>query len=174
MTPKALLNAVKNISGGTFIGIDTLTDVKLTGGRKNPQQGRVKKRMTGATVMAFTHEKGNAYEAMVHRRLEAEGISPKEFKVSERAWGTRLPNLPVVVHNKDGQDIYYLEVIFLRPGTVVYELDGVVVPAADIQGLPPARQVGADAQGGLENTVIVRDFRAESIVELRLDGKAHH
>lgn len=173
MTPKALLNAVKNISGGTFIGLDTLTDVKLTGGKKNPQQGRVKKRMTGATVMAFTHEKGNAYEAMVHRRLEAEGISPKEFKVSERAWGTRLPNLPVVVHNKDGQDIYYLEVIPLNSGTIEYLLDGVVIDKKDIQGLPPAREPGPDAQGGLENQVILRDFKCESITALRLNGKEY-
>jgi len=97
MTPKALLNAVQDISGGSFIGLDTLTAVKLTGGQKNPQQGRVFKRMVGATVMAFTHEKNNAYEAMVKRRLESEGKDPNSFKVSERTWGTRLPNLPVVV-----------------------------------------------------------------------------
>lgn len=174
MTPKALLNAIQNISGGSFIGLDTLTNVKLTGGRKNPMQDRVQKRMTGATVMAFTHEKGNAYEAMVHRRLEAEGISPTEFKVHERKWGTRLPNLPVVVHNKDGVDNYYLEVIFLRPGQVEYLLDGQPVAKADIVGLPAEREVGPDAQGGLENQVIIRDFKVDSITELRLDGKAHH
>lgn len=170
MTPKTLLKAVQNIQGGSFIGLDTLTQVKLKGGAKNPMQGRVTKQMMGATVMAFQNKEVNGYDAMVRRRLEAEGRSANDFVIGPRAWGTRIPNLPVVVHNKDGQDKYYLEVIFLRPGTVTYLLDGKPIAKGDIEGLVEPK-IDPDAQGGLENRVIVRDFGAESIVELRIDGK---
>lgn len=160
-----LINAVAAIQGASFIGIDTHTDVKLTGGQKNPQQGRVTKRMLGATVMAFTHQNVNAYKAMVQRRLAAEGKDPEDFKLSERAWGVRVPNMPIVEHKGS----YYLEVIFLKPGKAEYLLDGVVVPAESIQGLPPKRE---GEQGGLEDKVIIRDFKAESITELRINGQA--
>ena len=160
-----LINAVAAIQGASFVGIDTHTDVKLTGGQKNPQQGRVTKRMLGATVMAFTHQNVNAYKAMVQRRLATEGKDPEDFKLGERAWGTRVPNMPVVEHKGS----YYLEVIFIKPGNAEYLLDGVVVPAESIQGLPPKRE---GEQGGLEDKVIIRDFKAESITELRINGQA--
>lgn len=164
-----LIASVSAINGATFVGIDTRTNVTLTGGRKNPQQGRVTKRMIGARVMAFTNQTINAYEAMVQRRLVAEGKSPADFTLGPRAWGTRIPNMPIVVHNKNGQDNYYLEVIFLSPGVVYYELDGVQVPASVIEGLPVSREGGE--QGGLDDKVIVRTFSADSITEMRIDGK---
>ena len=166
-----LIAAVSAINGASFVGIDTRTEVKLTGGRKNPQQGRVTKRTIGATVMAFTNQNINAYKAMVERRLVAEGKAPTDFVISERAWGTRLPNMPIVVHNKNGVDHYYLEVIFLKPGVTYYELDGVQVPTTNIVGLPPARE--GSEQGNLSNKVILRDFKCESITALRIDGVEH-
>ena len=165
----ALIAAVQAINGASFVGIDTRTTVKLTGGQKNPHQGRVTKRMVGATVMAFTNQNINAYQAMIQRRLVAEGKAPTDFVLHERKWGTRIPNMPIVVHNKDGVDQYYLEVIFLKPGTSYYELDGVQINPSAIIGLPPAREEGE--QGGLEDKVIIRDFKAESITEMRIDGK---
>ena len=160
-----LINAVAAIQGASFIGIDTHTDVKLTGGKSNPQQGRVTKRMTGATVMAFTNQNVNAYKEMVQRRLGKEGKDPQDFQLHERAWGVRVPNMPIVEHKGS----YYLEVIFLKPGQVEYLLDGVVVPESEIQGLPPKREA---EQGGLDDKVILRDFKADSITELRINGQA--
>lgn len=170
MTPQNLIDAVQNINGTTFIGMDTLTQVKLKGGQKNPQQGRITKRMTGAKVMAFQNKNVNGYAAMVHRRLEAEGKDPASFVLHDRKWGTRIPDMPVVVHNKDGFDKYYLEVIFLYPGHVEYFCDGVHIHEDDIEGLPEVT-VDIDDQGGLTNKVVIRDFSAESITELRIDGK---
>ena len=164
-----LIAAVAAINGASFVGIDTRTEVKLTGGRKNPQQGRVTKRTIGATVMAFTNQNINAYKAMVERRLVAEGKAPTDFVISERAWGTRLPNMPIVVHNKNGVDHYYLEVIFLKPGTVSYFQDGAPIAKSDIIGMVES---GGDEQGGLENKVVIRSFKADSITEVRIDGKA--
>jgi len=163
-----LIAAVADINGASFVGIDTHTDVKLTGGKKNPMQGRVTKRMIGATVMSFQNKNFSAYEAMVHRRLAAEGKDPAKFVLSERAWGTRIPNMPIVEHFKDGVTKYYLEVIFMKPGTVSYYLDGAPIAKAHIEGLAE-REEGE--QGGLEEKVIIRTFAADSITELRIDGK---
>jgi hypothetical protein len=163
-----LIAAMADINGASFVGIDTHTDVKLTGGKKNPMQGRVTKRMVGATVMSFQNKNFSAYEAMVHRRLAAEGKDPAKFVLSERAWGTRIPNMPIVEHFKDGVTKYYLEVIFMKPGVVTYFLDGAPIAKGDIEGLAE-REEGE--QGGLENKVIIRTFAADSITELRIDGK---
>jgi hypothetical protein len=160
-----LVNAVSTIQGASFIGIDTHTEVKLTGGKKNPMQGRVTKRMIGAAVQAFTNTNVNAYAAMVQRRLVAEGKPATDFTLSERAWGTRVPNMPIVEHN----GAYYLEAIFHKPGNSEYLLDGHPIAASDIQGLPAAT---AGEQGGLEDKVIIRTFKAESITELRINGQA--
>lgn len=163
-----LVAAVSAVSGASFIGLDTSTVVKLTGGMKNPQQGRITKRMIGASVMVFSNKNVNGYEAMIKRRLEAEGKDPDSFVLSERAWGTRIPNMPIVEHFKDGDTKYYLEVIFLKPGTVEYRLDGAPIAVKDIIGLPAAT---AGEQGGLDNKVFIRTFAADSITEIRVDGK---
>ncbi len=163
-----VLNAVANVNGASFIGLDTLTTPKLAGGKKNLQQGRVQKRMTGANVMSFQNKTTNGYENMVKRRLVAEGKNPDDFVLGERAWGQRVPNMPIVEHTKDGIVNYYLEVIFLTSGESEYLLDGVVVPATAIQGLPEASDSG---QGGLDNKVIVRTFAIDSITELRINGQ---
>jgi hypothetical protein len=164
-----LITAMADINGASFVGIDTHTDVKLAGGKKNPMQGRVTKKMIGATVMSFQNKNFNAYEAMVHRRLVAEGKDPANFVLSERAWGTRIPNMPIVEHTKDGIQRFYLEVIFMKPGVVSYYLDGAPIAKADIEGLAE-REEGE--QAGLENKVVIRTFAAESITSLRIDGKS--
>ena len=154
-----------SLAGGTFVGIDTLTEVKLTGGRSNPHQGQVRKRMTGAQVMVFSNDQSNAYENMVRRRLAEEGRDPDSFQLGPRAWGTRIAGTPFVEHK--GQ--YYLETIFLRAGAVQYELDGVAVDPADIQGLPERRE-SEDSQAGLERKVVIRTFALDSIIGLRAHG----
>lgn len=153
-----------SLEGGTFVGMDTVTDVKLTGGKKNPQQGRVTKQMTGATVMCFSNSRTNAYNAMVRRRLEAEGKDPDSFELGPRAWGQRLVGTPFVEHNGN----HYLEVIVMKPGSIKYLLDGEPVDADEIEGLPDRKESG---QSGLENRVIIRTFALDSIVELRAMGK---
>ena len=158
-----LVNAVANINGASFVGLDTHTDVTLAGGKSNPMQGRVTKRMIGATVMSFQNKNFSAYEAMVKRRLVAENKDPEAFVLGPRAWGTRIPNMPIVEHKGE----YFLEVIFMKPGTVVYELDGNSIDPMAIIGL---KAPTAGEQGGLEDKVIIRTFKAESITELRIDG----
>lgn len=158
-----------NVNGASFVGIDTLTDVKLTGGKKNPQQGRVTKRMNGASVMVFQNSKSNGYDNMVKRRLEKEGKAPGSFKLSPRKWGQRIPNSPFITHEKDGETLHYLEVIFLRPAKeILYFLDGVTIAKDAIVGLKPTPE--STGQAGLHDQVTIRSFKLSSIVKVRIDG----
>lgn len=156
--------AFETLAGGTFVGMDTETVVTLKGGKKNPQQGRVTKVMTGATVMCFSNTNGSAYNAMVLRRLEAEGKDPASFELSPRAWGERIAGTPFVEH----KGAHYLEVIFLRAGAVQYRIDGKPVDESEIEGLPEKRE---GEQGGLENKVVIRTFAMDSITALRANGQ---
>jgi hypothetical protein len=160
--------AFDTLAGGTFVGMDTETVVALTGGKKNPQQGRVTKVMTGATVMCFSNTNGSAYDAMVKRRLAAEGKDPASFELGPRAWGERIAGTPFVQH----KGAHYLEVIFMRAGEVQYMLDGKPVDEAAIEGLPQKRD--STGQGGLENQVAIRTFGLDSIIALRANGKEWH
>lgn len=168
MDANTLFQALQNVNGASFVGFDSVTPVALAGGRKNPLQGRVTKRMVGAQVMVFQNKNTNGYEAMVQRRLVAEGKDPASFELGPRAWGERMPNMPIVKHEKDGVVKYYLEVIFLRGGKTQYMIDGVPCDKSAIEGL---KEPAEGAQGGLENKVVIRTFAVENITELRVDGQ---
>lgn len=158
------VKAIGEVSGGRFVGLDTETPVTLTGGKKNPLQGRVTKRVTGSNVMCFSNQETNAYEAMVRRRMTAEGLDATDFVLGERAWGSRIPGTPFVQHTKDGVTKYYLEAIFMKAGKVEYFVDGVLTDVAEIQGLPVAKP---GEQGGLENKVIIRSYTVDNIINIR-------
>ena len=171
MQHTTLINALYGTHGATFIGLDTLTDVKLAGGMKNPQQGRVQKRVYDSNVMVFQNKNINGYEAMVRRRLIAEGKNPDSFELSPRTWGVRIPDMPLVEHTVNGVTKYYLEVIFLKAGTVDYLIDGKLAKKAEIIGLPATPE---PKQGGLDNTVIVRCYAVDSIACIRVNGAEWH
>jgi hypothetical protein len=166
MKADAIEKVFASLEGGTFVGMDTATPVKLKGGMKNPQQGRVTKVMTGASVMCFSNTNGSAYDAMVRRRLATEGKDPDSFKLSPRAWGERVVGTPFVTHK--GKT--YLEVIFMRAGEVNYLLDGAPIDKSEIEGLPDRSE---GDQGGLENKVTIRTFDIENITGLRAFGQQH-
>src|SRR6185436_2350012 len=95
-----IFQVFQNVNGGSFVSIDTVTAPVLSGGKSNPMQGRIKKIMLGASVMVFQNKKSNAYENMVKRRLEAEGKEAASFELGPRKWGQRIPNTPVIEHEK--------------------------------------------------------------------------
>ena len=159
-----LSDIMADVSGASFIGMDTVTTPVLKGGKGNPMQGRIQKHMDGASVMVFQNKKSHGYDNMVKRRLEKEGKDPESFELSPRKWGERVDGLPIVKHN--GAE--YLEVIFLNAGTVRYTLDGQPVDHSDIEGLKTAETA---SQGGLDDKVIIRTFKADSIKTLRVDGQ---
>lgn len=151
------------MQGGTFASIDTITDVKLTGGKKNIQQGRVQKQVIGSRVQIFQNKNINAYEAKVKRGLEKEGQLPSNFVLSPRAWGERVKDAPYVEHKGN----YYLEVIFIKSGEVTYLLDGAPIAKEDVIGIPV---VTASGQGGLQDQVIIRTYACDSITGIRVLG----
>jgi hypothetical protein len=163
---ESIKNVLDGVNGATFAGIDTVTKPMLRGGQKNPLQGRVTKKTEGAVVMLFTNKLTNAYESMVKRRLEQEGKDPSTFELKPRAWGQRIPNTPFVEH----KDEKYLECIFIKGGRSAYFIDGQEVPKDAIQGLPEAES-NEQAQGGLDNKVIIRTYALNSIEQIRVLGE---
>jgi hypothetical protein len=169
-----ILEQLQNFKGSQIIGLDTLVEVKLTGGKKNPMQGRVKKMTTGNLVMLFKN--GNGYKNMVTRRLKKqfsdiittmeifERISSPTWTPGERAWGERVPKSPFIEHKGK----LYLDTIFIRPGKSTYYLDGVEIEKDQIIGLPEKNE---GDQGGLIDKVIVRTFALESIIKIRKGKK---
>ena len=161
---------LNSFEGATFASLDTETNVTLTGGKKNPYQGRVTKRTSNNQVMLFTNKNSNGYENMVKRRLEAEGKNPESFTVGSLPWGTRIPNTPLI----ENKDKYYIQMIFNKPGYSEYFLDGVKINnVEEIEGFPKAKdEAEVNGQGlSKDNAVIVRTFALESIKAIRLLGE---
>src|SRR6185369_4321349 len=144
------------VNGSTFVGVDAVTKPTLLGGKGNPQQGRVTKILRDASVMVFQNKRSNAYENMVRRRLALEGKEPFDWELGPRSWGTRIPETPIIEHEKDGVLFYYLEVIFLKPGKTTLLLDNNLVHRDDILGLKDHTDTDPDSQGGLDNKVVIR------------------
>ena len=154
------------VSGAKIMSIDTITKPTLKGGKSNPMQGRVVKKTAGNHVMVFQNKNGSSYEKMVTRRLAEEGKDPESFELQPRTWGIRIPNTPFVEHK--GQ--YYLEVIFLNAGKSTFYLDGKEIAKSDIEGLQD-REEGR--QGGLDNKVVIRTFKVDNVVGMRVDGESY-
>ena len=169
-SPTNIVEMFSTMSGSTIIGLDTETAVPLRGGKKNPMQGRVRKLNSNSIVQVFENKYVSGYANMVRRRLEEEDKNPDDYIPKPRKWGVRVPGTPIIEHMKDGILKYYLDVIFLQPGQSTYFLDGVEIDKKDIIGLEPAT-IRDDAQGGLENMVILRDYALCSIANIRYQGR---
>lgn len=155
---------MQQVNGASFIAINAATDVKLSGGKSNSMQGRVRKIMHGANVMVFQNKNGNnAYQNMVNKRLQDEGFDADSFTVGPRTWGERAVGTPIIEHNGER----YLEVIFLKQGSISYELDGAPIVKEDIVGLAKEKQEGH--QGGLSRKVILRTFKLSSLTSITIN-----
>lgn len=162
-----LHGVLDKVKGATFASMDTITEVKLKGGKKNPMLGRVTKRTSNNQVMVFTNSNENGYENMVKRRLEAEGKNPESFKLGDLPWGKRIPNTPII----ENKDKYYMQVIFQKPGKSEYFLDNKPIDPKDIEGLE-IKKVSGEGQGlSDDNAVVVRTFALDSIDSIRIMGE---
>lgn len=162
-----LQQLLADVNGNTIISIDTVTIPKLKGGKGNPMQGQVRKVTIGANVMVFSNKHSNGYENMVMRRLAQEGKDPKSFELGARAWGERIEGTPFIQHN----GALYLEVIFLKPGKTHFEHGVRKIDRSDVVGLEESSDGGE--QGGLDNKVIIRTFKADSISSITINGQRH-
>lgn len=167
-----IVDILKTVNGASFISIDTRTEPKIRktldtddGRIPNPHFGRIEKLQTGSSVMVFQNKSINGYQSMVNRRLDKEG-KDVEFKVGPRIWGKRIPNLPLVEnHGK-----FYLEIIFLKAGEVVYLLDGQPIDKSEIRGMTDSPD---GEQGGLDNKVKIRTVKMSSISTIRINQKSY-
>jgi hypothetical protein len=164
----ALFQDGKQVNGTTFIGIDTVTVEKLTGGKNNPMQGLVQKTNLSSNVMVFQNKSQSAYGAKVQRHLEKCGKAASDFVLSPRTWGERIEGTPIITH----KGTFYLEVIFIKSGAVSYTLEGTPIAKEDIEGIKVST---GGAQGGLEDSekVIIRTYKFDSIVSFRLNNEAY-
>ena len=156
---------ISGLNGSSFIGIDTLTNVKLTGGKSNPMQDKVQKATIGSNVMIFSNKNSNGYSNMVKRRLESEG-KESNFEVKPRTWGIRIENTPLVLHKEE----YYLEAIFLKSGQSLYFLEGKPIKKDLVQGLDKKEE---GEQGGLDNKVIIRSYKVSSICRITINKEVY-
>ena len=136
--------------------------VKLKGGKSNPLQERVEKKVSGSEVLIYNKYDKNGYEELVKEQMIKEGKDPSEFALKPRAWGKRIENTPFVEHNGK----YYIECIFNKSGKSEYLVDGEVYED-DIEGLP-VKKVNEESQGGIEKKIEVRTFSVDSIEKIEL------
>lgn len=131
-----LSNILNSIHKGVcFLGGDFETIEPLTGGKKNEQQGRITKRMTGAIVMLNSN-----YENARNKQLQVAGLKPT-FTVQPRRWGLNDSQHRAIVTHKGK---VYLSTSILKAGKVSYFLDGQPIDKADIIGLKESKGVGID------------------------------
>jgi hypothetical protein len=139
----------------TFVAI---TEVKLN--KSNPYFGRIQKKQRSNVFINFD------YENSVNKALLKEG-KVADFKAKPRAWGNRIPNTPLILH----KNTYYLEARFLKNEPIVeYFLDNEPVDKADIQDYLPKDKIEESKPHGLEEAIIIRDFKIDSIHEITVNG----
>lgn len=117
-----LVSNPKNYKGCSFVGFDMLTDVALTGGKKNPMQGKVQKLHNGFVAMLFSNKLSNAYKNMVNRRLLQEG-KEADFTPSNLPWGTKTPETAHIGHTKaNGEYGDYVQLIYVQHAIKLIDL----------------------------------------------------
>lgn len=160
--------AAVDFNGVTFATVEYETVVKVKGGKKNPLQGRVTKRVRAQVMLAARGGDDAAYARKVNRGLEAEG-KPPVFRPQPRIWGKRADNAPLVFHNGAS----YLEVIVLKVLSVAVYVDGQPFDGdpTTIEGWPEKPTEGH--QGGLEEKVIIRTIKEDNILSLKLFGQEY-
>jgi hypothetical protein len=129
----------KTYNGCSFAGIDMLTQVKLTGGKKNPMQGRVTKVHDSFVVMLFANKLSNAYENMINRRLVADG---KEggFKVGKLPFGVKVKDTACIEYAEKNTD--YLQTIYVQNAVTLLEMAEKLGVTLDDKDVELARLMG--------------------------------
>lgn len=122
--------------------------VKLTGGKKNEQQGRITKTVKDMPVLLVGPG--------TYQRVRRES-GDEEFEAKARKWGIRNEQ-GLIEHN--GQ--LYVEYIAKGRGQVQFMLDGQPIDKSQVVGLPPTT-----TQSDINTGVILRALNIESIIAIR-------
>lgn len=160
----------ENVRGTCFAGIDTETTVPRLKRDEAVQPGVITKVTTGSVVMVFAQEERTAYSAQVKRRMEKEGLDPDSWEGGPLSYGEWVDDTVFIKHTKkgDAEPTYYLRVHFVRAGTNEYFLDGKPIAKADIVDTSAPKKEGV--QGGQEEKVVPRNYKLDSIKNIRIDG----
>jgi hypothetical protein len=162
VTKSQLLSAIAQLQGVAIGSINTLTVPVLTGGKKNPMQGRITKETFNGNVLFACNINGNTYMNMVKKRLAQEGKDPESFVLGALPWGERIQNTPFITNKGE----IYVQVSYLHPPKeIIYRFCGHIIDKADIIGL---KESSNGEQGGLDNKVPVRTPKLSSIVGLKM------
>lgn len=147
-----LIAVLNEVHGCTFASLDCRV-----------REGACIRETKGEQVMLFANAKASGYERKVKRELSRIGRDPDGFRVSELPWGERLDNLPIITH----RGFYYLQTIFLRPGSSKYFIGVKEVPRPSYlrERFTPGQGLPSDKQ------VIVNTYNIEHISSLRLKGE---
>jgi hypothetical protein len=180
ITRNEMISMFASIKGCSFVGMDTDTIPKLTGGKGNEHQGRVHK---VSTFVAFGGD-NVSYENMVNKKATAEfkdmiGEKPMDVKpfVAESMWkgaGEKVSGA-VIRHKETDAKYVYLFMPSNGKPKVDYYLDGQPIDKDKIIGLPVADDEKEVVVDGLAVTItlIPRTFKAESVKAFRLDGQEY-
>ncbi len=156
-----LFEVLNEIKGAKFATIVTETEPKMkkTG---NPflNSNIIKKSEVNITLNFI-------YENSVNNQRKKEG-NTEEFHAKPRQWGSRIPKTSFVIHKGS---IYVEAKINAKPKEVRYFSNGKLMNEAQVELLKPFLPTSnSSSRQEVEKEVIVRDFKLENIVELKLNG----
>jgi len=152
-----VLMQIKGATPATFLAI---TEVKMNK-TNNPFYERVSKKQKSNVFINFD------YAGAVNRKLLKEGKEP-EFVAKPRKWGEKLPGTPLIFHKGE----YYLEARFLNNDPKVeYLVDGIVTEKAVLETYLPVKNTESIKEHqGLNEEIIIRDFKVQNIREITVGG----
>jgi hypothetical protein len=125
----------------------------------NPYLGRATKKVVSNLFIGFN------YTNSVNKALAKEG-KEADFEAAPRRWGARIKGTCLVEHKGN----YYLECRFMNAVDPEYFLDGVASTKETFAAFMPEKAVNASRQG-LEEEIIIRDYKLASIAEIKVAGK---
>lgn len=159
MLNSKLFSNLSKVRNNAIGSIETCQTIQLTGGKKNPMQGRVTKKTSGGSVQFFGNTKSNGYLNMKRRKAAKNGdADAANIKPKKRVWGERIKETPLIFHKGK----VYVELVYLHaPKNVEYFLDGKPIDKASIKGLPKSRKSNP-------GEVVLRVLKLETITRLKM------
>lgn len=161
ITKQQLIELLRNLKTATPATVITQTVPKM---RKtnNPYFDKVTKFMKANVFINFN------YENSVNKVLDKEGKEP-DFKASSRVWGTRIKGTPLVEHKGN----YYLECRFLKYCKSTYIFDNHTIPESILNDYVYEGNNHEKQGVEYEHEIILRDFKIESILQIKFNKEVY-
>jgi len=175
-----LENIFAGIEGCSFVSLHTVTTPTLTGGKSNPQQGRIRKHGRMVVFCGGSPQYGKmvnkkaveAYEAMF-------GDNPVDVRPfqPENLWKGKGEHVRGAVVRHNETDARYLMVYVPSNSvpTVEYTIDGAPIAKEDIVGLKPSSSKKSVTVDGVEVevTIVPRTLKLSSVRSFKVNGEIY-